>query len=140
MMRRVAKTGTLLVTLSLLCGGCVTPVIPLPPPETDNMMLADQSCDATNKTIKFQGNDKFTSPFMYVFVWNTHKDRQKGVVLYSNGKGGFAPVKDFSAVDGDEIWIWTKAALHEENKSDTLAVTVDCTKTKGTGNGFVSKP
>jgi len=139
MKRRAPKLALLLGSVMLLCWGCVTPVIPLPPPDPANLALTPNSCDASAGTIKFKGNDKVASAHSYVFIWNTATSVKKGIVRYSNDKGGFAEVTDFPASDGHELWIWTKAALHEENKSDTVAVTVDCSMQKGMKNGFVKK-
>ena len=41
------------------------------------------------------------------------------------------------SADGNRLIVWVKAAPHEENKSDTVTVEVDCSKKKGKANGFV---
>jgi hypothetical protein len=132
-MRRIniaTMMGALL--LGLLAQGCVTPVIPLPPPLTDSLELA--SCDTTNKTISFKAEPKFTAPGNYVFLFNNNL--AKGIITQADGNGGFAEIKSFPAEDGHQILVWVKAAVHEENKSDTITVTVDCSKKTGKGNGF----
>ena len=133
--RHAMTISVLLIGLAIYAGGCVTPVIPLPPPDTDNMMLADNSCDTTNKTIRFQGLPSVTQSGMYVFILNELS--AKGTILLANGQGGFSEVKDFPAEDGQKLLIWVKATPYEENKSDTVAVTLDCGKTKEKKNGFV---
>ena len=133
--RHTMKIGVLLFGLAMYAGGCVTPVIPLPPPDTDYMELALNSCDATAKTIKFKGNAKFTANGNYVLIFNDNT--YLGRIIQATADGGFPEVKDFPAEDGHKLQVWVKAALYEENKSDTVNVTVDCTRKKGTGNGFV---
>lgn len=132
-MRRIdiaTMMGALL--LGLLAQGCVTPVIPLPPPDTDYMELL--SCDTTNKTVNFKADTKFTAPGNFVFLFNSNL--AKGIITQADGFGGFAEIKGFPAENGHQILVWVKAAVHEENKSDTITVTVDCSKKNGKGNGF----
>ncbi len=132
---RAVKMRALLAFSVLLCWGCVTPVIPLPPPVTDNMYLVH--CDASKKTISFGGNADVTSDGFYLFIWNTNQLANTGIIIQARGYGGFPVLKDFPAVDGDQLWVWAKSALHEENQSDTVAVNLDCGKTKGPAkNGF----
>ncbi len=132
------RTGHLIIIAALLAGvtvgGCVTPVIPLPPPDTDNMVLL--SCDSAAGTISFKGDPGVTSgPALFLYLLNLSTN--SGIILQTDHAGGFPAVTSFPAADGAQMHVWTRNAPYSQESSAPTSITVDCTRNKGKGNGFV---
>lgn len=117
--RGILGLGTLLV-LGLVVG-CVTPVIPLPPPDPKKMLLKD--VDPKTETVTIEGLAGATFAGAYVFLLN--RDTGLGVIHQAETDGSFL-VTGFKAKDGSVLDIWTKQAPNEET-SDVISVIVDYT-------------
>ncbi len=132
------RTGHLIIIAALLmgltAGGCVTPVIPLPPPDTDNMVLL--ACDSTAGTISFRGDPGVASgPGLFLYLLNLSTN--SGKILQVDHAGGFPAVTDFPAKDGVQMHVWTRNAPFSQESSAPTQVKVDCAMSLGKGNGFV---
>ena len=106
-----------------LVGGCVTPVIPLPPPRVEGLGMTVK--DAAKQQIVVNGQANSTYANAYVTVFNTRLGW--GVVTRTDSKDGSFTTPEFTAADGDLLDMWVKWNDAEETTS-TLKLQVDYTK------------
>jgi hypothetical protein len=95
-MRPAARYLPLAIAIAL--AGCITPSIPIPPPDADRM---DFGIDATagTATFAYEGDANFADAIVYVF----NRDTGGGVIATADGNGAVAPTEPFPATVGDEI-------------------------------------
>jgi hypothetical protein len=103
------------VLLLALGAACVTPVIPLPPPNIREMGV--KVTDPTNHLIVISGPvlDSSQPTAHYVFIIN--ESIGKGVITLSKDDGSFT-TEPFEARDGDTLRLW--AAHAPQSKSSEL--------------------
>jgi hypothetical protein len=112
----------LLVGIGLLLAGlsdCVTPVIPLPPPDPESYAVA-LSADQDRVTIS---GAAATGSLIYMLNRNT------GSGTITTAQGGLFKTEPMSARHGDRLDIWTARGI-DEAASDTVCATVDLSALK----------
>lgn len=96
MLRRLF--GLPLLTAALALAGCITPSIPIPPPDEDRMTF---TMDAAS------GSATFTYPadvnFSYAVVYVFNRDQGQGVIDTARADGSVGPTAPLPAVSGDQI-------------------------------------
>ena len=97
---------------------CVTPVIPLPPPNPESYSLA---ISATKDTIVLSGPADSVQRGVLLFTWNVRTD--KGVIVRAADDGSFK-TDPLEARDGDELNLWTARGA-DEVSSDIACAVVD---------------
>ena len=99
------------------CAACVTPVIPLPPPDPTRMTVA---LEATSKDRVTLGNPP--TPALggsYVFVLNV--DASAGVIVRAQAVGSFQS-PPFAASEGHRLNLWTAQSPDDQPSEVACAV------------------
>ncbi len=91
----------MLAALILLAlSGCVTPSVPIPPPEPESMAFQfDPGLGTASFT--FDRNASYGSAIVYVF----NRSGGIGVIETARPDGSVGPTREFAAAEGDEIVI-----------------------------------
>jgi hypothetical protein len=95
-MRALARYA-LLAVLAIAGAGCITPSIPIPPPDADRMEFALVEGGAA--TFVYEGDPLFADAIVYIY----NRDNGNGVIATANGNGMVGPTEPFAAELGDEI-------------------------------------
>jgi len=91
-MRRLA----VLVVLA----GCVTPSIPIPPPDPAKMTFhVEGTGSASTATFSYAHDDQYVDAVVYVF----NRDVGQGVIQSANPDGSIGPTQPFPAKIGDRV-------------------------------------
>lgn len=94
------SSRALLLVLALAIAGCVTPSIPIPPPEPARMAFAvDLSTGAA--TFSYGTEPHYAYAVVYVF----NKDKGTGIITTARADGSVGPSQPFPADLGDNISI-----------------------------------
>lgn len=88
-----------LVLLALIAG-CVTPSIPIPPPEPANMAF---TVDVSSGAATFSYGTEPHYAFAVVYVFN--KDKGTGIITTARADGSVGPTQTFPASLGDNVSI-----------------------------------
>jgi hypothetical protein len=92
--------STLLGALAGLCTGCITPSIPIPPPDPELMTFAVTGDGAaSNATFAYPANVNYERSI--VFVYN--RDRGLGIIEAARPDGSVGPTRPVSAALGEQI-------------------------------------
>jgi len=91
-----------LACLVLLAGlaGCVTPSIPIPPPDPERMTFA---VDTTGGTATFSYGPELNYADAIVYIYN--RDRGAGIITTARGDGSVGPTQPFAAAVGENLSI-----------------------------------
>ncbi len=111
-----------------LVSGFVTPLIPLPPPDSRYMSLIIP--DKTKGVAQFlysPPSDDRSHNGAYFFVFN--ENTGKGVIQQADGEGAIKSSDSISVKDGHRISVWVKRAAGEE-RSDIVNLVVDYSKSR----------
>jgi hypothetical protein len=83
-----------------ILGGCVTPSIPIPPPEAD-LMTFRLTGEPGNTVASFEYPQHPTLQGAVVYVYN--RDKGKGIIEAANPDGSVGPTEPVRADLGDQI-------------------------------------
>lgn len=99
-MRAPARYGllALLAVVATWGAGCITPSIPIPPPDADRMDFAPGPEPGT-ATFSYEADPLFANAVVYVY----NRDTGRGVIDTADGSGAVGPTEPFAAMLGDEI-------------------------------------
>ncbi len=78
--------------------GCITPSIPIPPPEPSEMRFVIDTQTGT-ATFAYGAENNFADALVYVF----NRDRAAGIIARARADGSVGPTLPFPAADGDNI-------------------------------------
>jgi hypothetical protein len=92
------RLAWLVVAGYLAVAGCLTPSVPIPPPEPEKMAF-DLDLEAGTARYSFAPDASYGKAVVYVF----NRDRGRGVITTANDDGSVDPTEPFVAADGDEI-------------------------------------
>lgn len=85
---------------ALVLGACVTPSIPIPPPEPERMTFAvDVTAGAA--TFTYEPESNYADAVVYVF----NRDRGTGIITTARPDGSVGPTAPFPAAFGENISI-----------------------------------
>jgi hypothetical protein len=93
-MRRIV----VIVTLTVLGAGCVTPSIPIPPPSPERMEFATDAA-AGLATFSYPADKNYADAIVYVF----NRDRKVGVITVADPSGRVVSTPSFAAIVGDQV-------------------------------------
>ncbi|HEU0034085.1 MAG TPA: hypothetical protein VFQ53_25835 [Kofleriaceae bacterium] len=97
-MRRACLNVGLIVGLLVVVGGCITPSIPIPPPDPGKMTFAvDETAGSAVFTYPADQNYVDTVVFIY------NRDRGVGIIENAQADGSVGPTAPVSAGLGDQI-------------------------------------
>jgi hypothetical protein len=88
----------LLAVFAIGGAGCITPSIPIPPPDADRMQFA-VDVDLGTATFVYEGDENFANAIVYVY----NRDVGTGVIDTADENGAVGPTAEFPAVVGNEI-------------------------------------
>ena len=111
----------------ILVAGCVTPMIPLPPPSPTYMSLTIP--DETKGVAQFLYSPSSTDTShngAYFFVFN--EDTGKGIIQQADASGAIKSSDPIVVKDGHRISVWVQRAVSEE-RSDITNLVVDYSRT-----------
>jgi hypothetical protein len=91
-----ALVATLCLVVGL--GGCITPSIPIPPPEPTEMRFPIDVAAGT-ATFSYLPESNFANALVYVY----NRNREVGVIAHARADGSVGPTMPFPAGDGDNI-------------------------------------
>jgi hypothetical protein len=96
-----AVASTLLLgVFAGLCAGCITPSIPIPPPDPELMtFMVTGDAAASSATFSYPANVNYERSI--VFVYN--RDRGLGIIEASRPDGSVGPTRPVSAALGEQI-------------------------------------
>lgn len=111
----------------MLVTGCVTPMIPLPPPDSKYMSLS--IADETKGVAHFLysppvGDTSHSGAYFYVLNESTGK----GIIQQADATGAVKASDPITVADGHRISVWAKRAVSEE-RSDIANLVVDYSRT-----------
>ncbi|HLL20644.1 MAG TPA: hypothetical protein VK427_00855 [Kofleriaceae bacterium] len=86
----------------LVCTGCVTPSIPIPPPEP-SLMTFDITVDGASSTATFAYPAKADYGGAIVYVFN--RDQGLGIIEQARPDGSVGPTRPVSARENEQIVI-----------------------------------
>jgi hypothetical protein len=93
-MRRLAIAGFLVI------GGCITPSIPIPPPDPELMTFAVAGDGAnTTATFTYPPDINYESSILYLY----NRDRGLGIIEATRPDGSVGPTRPVSAAIGEQI-------------------------------------
>lgn len=106
-----------LIILSIWVASCVTPVIPLPPPDPQSMSLA--LVDPEQSLITMSGRDPAMTNAL-IFLFNQRAGQ--GVITRCTDRGAFA-TEPFEAIVGDRLDMWA-TRWADESPSSTICLEI----------------
>lgn len=92
--RAVAFVVAVLVGLA----GCITPSIPIPPPEPSNMSFAID-VEAGAATFRYGPEPNFSDAIVYVY----NRTQRQGLITAARADGSVGPTQPFPAAAGDNV-------------------------------------
>lgn len=93
-------SGLAIAVAGLIVGGCITPSIPIPPPDPERMtFVVTGDAGNTSATFAYPADTNFRDSI--VFVYN--RDRGLGIIEASRPDGSVGPTRPVSAAIGDQI-------------------------------------
>jgi hypothetical protein len=93
-------SGLTIAVVGLIAGGCITPSIPIPPPDPERMtFVVTGDAGNTSATFAYPADINFRDSI--VFVYN--RDRGLGIIEASRPDGSVGPTRPVSAAIGDQI-------------------------------------
>jgi hypothetical protein len=99
-MRRSSLAAGVVAALAL--GGCITPSIPIPPPDPGLMTFAVTGDGAnTSATFSYPANANYRDSIVYVY----NRDRGLGIIEASRPDGSVGPTQPVKAALGEQIVI-----------------------------------
>jgi len=96
-LRAALATGLLALALGI---SCISPTIPIPPPEPSAMTFTDVDPVAGVASFSYEPQATYAGAVVYVF----NRDQGEGVITTADpDDGSVAPTRPFPAVEEDEI-------------------------------------
>lgn len=95
-----AVAPAVVVALAVALGGCITPSIPIPPPDPE-LMTFQLAGDGANTTATFSYPANANYRGSIVFVYN--RDRGLGIIEASRADGSVGPTQPVQAAIGEQI-------------------------------------
>ena len=95
MIRRLATLG---VFLSIGLAGCITPSIPIPPPEPTAMTFSIDTT-AGQAQFSYRATDRFALAVVYIY----NEDLGRGIIETAREDGSVGPTEPFPALAGNKV-------------------------------------
>jgi hypothetical protein len=90
----------LALAAGLVLAGCITPSIPIPPPDPAQMTFVVTADGAnTNATFAYPPTNNYVGSIVYVY----NRDRGLGIIEAARADGSVGPTRPLSAALGDQI-------------------------------------
>jgi hypothetical protein len=99
-MRRPALAIAGIMGAGFVAGGCITPSIPIPPPDPERMTFVVTG-EAANSSATFTYPPDINYRDSIVFLYN--RDRGLGIIEASRPDGSIGPTRPVSAAIGEQI-------------------------------------
>lgn len=95
---RVRAAAALVLAGSAVLAACITPSIPIPPPDQDGMTF-EMNLEAGTATFSYEPADVFAGAVVYIF----NRDVGRGVIETARADGSVGPSAPVPAAIGDQI-------------------------------------
>jgi hypothetical protein len=114
--RWTSRLVTIAVAVAVALGvaGCITPSIPIPPPEPSEMRFPIDTAAGT-ATFAYGPEINFAGALVYVY----NRSREVGVIAHARADGSVGPTQPFPAGDGDNVVVTFQTA---DDASSTCVV------------------
>jgi hypothetical protein len=96
--RRLRSSACALILA--LGAGCITPSIPIPPPEPTAMTF-DTDPDLGQAVFTYEPRERFANAIVYIF----NQDQGTGIITTARPNGGVGPTEPFPGVAGDQVLV-----------------------------------
>jgi hypothetical protein len=101
----VLRRSLLGLIAAVVLGGCVTPSIPIPPPEPQRMTFA-VDVQAGAARFSYDPEPNYADAVVYVF----NRERGQGIITTARPDGSVGPTDPFPAAVGDSVAITFETA------------------------------
>ena len=115
LVRRAAPRWATLVGLVLVFAGCITPSIPIPPPDPAHMTFQVSIID-TVSTASFSYPPDANYHAGVVYIYN--RDRGTGVIQNVNADNSIGPSPRFAAAIGEQIVV----SVQTSQQTDSICI------------------
>jgi hypothetical protein len=95
---RLTSVARLLVLLAI--NGCVTPSIPIPPPEAGQMAFSLTSATGT-ATFAYASEPNYADAIVYIY----NRDLRNGIISAARSDGSVGPTQPFPAQPGQAVQV-----------------------------------
>lgn len=106
------------VLLATLLAGCITPSIPIPPPDPEKMTFDIGTGAAPVGTAVFSYPDDIRIKDAVVYIYN--RDQGEGIITTATDQGGVGPTKPFPAVANDQVVV----TFQQEDQSISTCIRI----------------
>lgn len=106
------RAALVIAVLGLGLAGCVTPSIPIPPPDPARMtfgVTTDQNGTVTSATFSYPATENYKGGVVYVF----NRSMGVGIIQTVNADGSIGPTSAVAATLGDQMLITVE---HDEER------------------------
>lgn len=112
--RALALLGVFVAAIGL--AGCVTPSIPIPPPDPTRMMFDGVDGMDGSVTFSYPADSRYVDSTVFVF----NQTQGLGVIASAHDDGSFGPTQAFSAIVGNQIIV----SIQREDQTESTCVTL----------------
>ncbi len=88
------------LALIVLISGCITPSIPIPPPDPTEMTFdIDTTAPVGTATFSYPADSRIEGAVIFVY----NRDQGEGIILAANADGSVGPTKPFPAMPNNQV-------------------------------------
>ncbi len=96
----LVRAALAVATLVLLASGCITPSIPIPPPDPERMAF-QVDADLGVGTFAYPPDENYAQAIVYVF----NRDQQRGIITVARDDGSVGPTEPLPIASGDNVLV-----------------------------------
>jgi len=94
------RSAVVIVCLTVSLAGCVTPSIPIPPPDPTRMEFdIDTTAPVNTAVFSYPPDDRIKDSIVFVF----NRDQGEGIIVSARADGSVGPTKPFPAIVNDQV-------------------------------------
>jgi hypothetical protein len=80
--------------------GCITPSIPIPPPDPSEMTFdIDTTAPVNTAVFSYPPDDRISNAVVFIF----NRDQGEGIITTATANGSIGPTKPFPAIVNDQV-------------------------------------
>jgi hypothetical protein len=92
--------SVVLIALAASLAGCLTPSIPIPPPDPTKMEFdIDTTAPVNTAVFSYPADDRIKDSIVFVF----NRDQGEGIIVSARADGSVGPTKPFPAIVNDQV-------------------------------------
>ena len=94
------RSANAIAVLIASLAGCVTPSIPIPPPDPTKMEFDIDATTAVNTAVfSYPPDDRIADSIVFVF----NRDQGEGIIVSARADGSVGPTKPFPAIANNQV-------------------------------------